>query len=176
MTISKQLNFKLKDGRFGDGVHYSLTQPLYKVSLNNLERAVTTPCLWAVTMWVNNLESGEECILDFVMSIHYTYRQISHFLYPILKDYVDNFHSELDFNDTSGKTWNAAITVRVLTRREKEYLIEQGAEVFDGPEQGDTFDIRYDGELLENEVCEFDWPLMNMKPDMDKLMKIKKRK
>ena len=104
------------------------------------------------------------------------YKQIKYFLNPVLQDYINNFHNELDFDDLSGETWTASISVRTLTRRETEQLILQGAEVFAGPQQGETFEIRYDGELKENEVCDFDWPLMNMKPDMDKLMKIKKRK
>lgn len=176
MTYAKQLSFKLRDGRFGDGVHYSVTQPFYKVTLNDLSRLTDKPCLWAVTMWVDNLKSGEVCTLDFIMSIYYTYEQIKYFLSPVLEDYVNNFHNELDFDDLSGKTWTASISVRTLTRRETEQLILQGAEIFPGPQQGETFEIRYDGELQENEVCDFDWPLMNMKPDMDELMKIKKRK
>lgn len=172
-TLKKALN----DGRFGDGVHYTITgKEMFYVSLNNTARVVSSPQLWANTIWFKNITSGEVITLDWVISIRCMYDQAQCFISSILSDYVSNFHGELDYDDVSGEKWTAAATSRALTKKEVQSLIDQGAEIFESLDLENTYDVLYDGELLPYEEVEFETELLNKRPDIEKIFKRKKKR
>ena len=175
MKINR-LKKAINDGRFGDGVHYTVTGHSYYVHLNNTARAVSGNHLWANTIWFKNLLSGEDVILDWVISIYCTYDQVQRFPASILKDYIANFHTELDYDDDSGQNWTAAITCRVLTKREVQTLIDQEAEIFNAVDDEDEYSVRYEGELLPFQAIVFETKLLNIRPDLEKIFKLKKKR
>lgn len=177
LTQNKILKFRLTNQEFGDGIHLSLTGAQgYSIALGKFEDYRLLRNCWAITMWVDNLKSGEECTLDFGMTIKSTFKQVFSFISPILADYLKNCHAELDSNDLSEKEWKASVSIRRMTAAELQYLTDQGGEIWLEPQRDDEFSIRYDGELLPYEECEFDYPLFNQKPNVDKLIRNRARK
>ncbi len=175
MSALEHLRFKLRDSRFGDAFHQTITGKVICVDINEISRYTRTKECWAMTFWIKNLLSGEDVTLDLAITVKNTYKQVSSFITPILADYLKHYHGELDINDISGKDWQCCMSIRRLTRKELETLICDGGEIWEGPEKDDEFSILYHGELLENEECEFDYPLFNLKPDLAKIIKSKRR-
>ena len=175
MAAIKPLRKRLNDTRYGNGVHFTLTGTLYHITLNNLELATTKQQIWAQTVWFSNKLSGEEVTMDWVLGTWSMWDQVQKFPPILLEDYMNHYHGELDFNDDSGKDWDAAVSIRALTTREVERLIEDGVELSEKAED-DQYSVMYYGELLPYEECEFDEPLTNLRPDIAKIFKLNKKR
>ena len=177
MSIVKALKMKINDPRFGNGVHFTITGTTYHVTLNNIDRASASKQLWATTVWFKNKLSGEDVTMDWVMGVYAMFDQVQKYASILLEDYMSLYHAELDFNDDSGTDWEAAISVRALTRREVQTL-EEDSEIELEPRLDDSleFSVMYYGELLPGEVCEFDEPLTNIRPDLVKIFKLNKKR
>jgi len=177
MSITKSLKMKLNDSRYGDGVHYTLTGTVYHVTLNNLSSASAKKQLWATTVWFKNKLSGEEITLDWVIGVYAMFDQVQHYISILLEDYMSLYHGELDFNDDSGTDWEAAVSVRALTKRETQALLDdEEVEIEPKLDNSIEFSVMYFGDLLPGEQCEFEEPLTNLRPDIEKIFKLNKKR
>lgn len=177
MSITKSLKMKLNDTRYGDGVHYTLTGTVYHVTLNNLNYTTAKKQLWATTVWFKNKLSGEEVTMDWVMGVYAMFDQVQQYVPILLEDYMKLYHGELDFNDDSGTDWEAAVSVRALTKRETQTLLDDPeVEIEPKLDNSLVFSVMYYGDLLPGEQCEFEEPLTNLRPDITKIFKLNKKR
>ena len=171
------LKMKLNDTRYGDGAHYTLTGTAYHITLNNLDNSIGYKRLWATTVWFTNKLNGEEITLDWVIGVYAMFDQVQRYIPILLNDYMSLYHTELDFNDDSGTYWEAAASVRALTKRETQALLDDDeVEIEPNLDNSIEFSVMYFGDLLPGEQCEFDDPLTNLRPDIEKIFKLNKKR
>ena len=115
--------------------------------------------------------------MDWVIGVYAMFDQVQHYISILLEDYMSLYHGELSFNDDSGTDWEAAVSVRALTKRETQALLDD-PEVEIEPKMDNSleFSVMYYGDLLPDERGEFDEPLTNLRPDIAKIFKLNKKR